>query len=142
MSTTEYTVDYFIQKFEKIPEGLWHVGSYTNLDRTRFCALGHCGVMKGGELLLSASGRALADLISCHLRCGVGNINDGLHKHFQQPTPKQRILAALYDIKAKQTPPAVQKQAVEHECAHLWLACGVCMICSATKQPTAVNSAD
>jgi hypothetical protein len=39
----QYTVDYFIDKFEKIPEELWCVESFTIITLGQSCALGHCG---------------------------------------------------------------------------------------------------
>jgi len=38
-----YDANYFIVKFEAIPEGQWHTGDYVNKDDPRcLCALGHC----------------------------------------------------------------------------------------------------
>lgn len=53
---TQYTPQYFIDKFEAIPEENWCISS----------------------------------------------VNDGLDERYQQPTPKQRILAALRDIQKEQ----------------------------------------
>lgn len=93
-----YTVDYFIEKFEKIPEDLWFMGDYFNENKTSFCALGHCGC--DGEEGDTMEGIALYKL----LNYDIPEINDGEHNIYQQPTPKQRILAALYDIKKMQSP--------------------------------------
>lgn len=101
--TTQYDVNYFIRKFEAIPEGEWHSGNYYNHDKTRFCALGHCGgrIRNDGCAESTDESRSLGDLF---IHCGllVGFINDGRHGHYPQPTPKQRILAALADIKRQQ----------------------------------------
>lgn len=35
----QYTIQYFIDKFEAIPEDLWYVGDFSNLGGTKHCAL-------------------------------------------------------------------------------------------------------
>lgn len=106
-----YTVDYFIQKFEAIPEGQWCTGQMEDI-RGLKCANGHCGLVASYqpneealalvEILrpLKRTNRAsfpddVLDVTAC--------INDGLTAEYPQPTPKQRILAALYDIKKIQS---------------------------------------
>lgn len=95
-----YTVDYFIDKFEKIPEDKWIMGElYTE---NGYCAFGHCG---SRGLTHTDESNGLIKLFSENLyRCHVIPINDGKDELYQQPTPKQRILAALYDIKKQQQP--------------------------------------
>lgn len=112
MDNTVYTVDYFIKKFEAIPAlGVTHL--YNG------CALGQCGLENYDRPNVEAS--ALANLLYENYQMldagdsiqpslkAVWIINDGL-KHLGLPiglqfeTPKQRILAALYNIKAKQQP--------------------------------------
>lgn len=88
----KYTVDYFIKKFEAIPEELWCVNAFHAGNKS--CALGHC---------MDVSNNAAACL-SKILNYNVGQINDGEANGYQQPTPKQRILAALHDIKQMQQP--------------------------------------
>ncbi len=39
----DYTIDYFISKFEAIPEDKWVIGVVRTNDG-RCCAMGHCGV--------------------------------------------------------------------------------------------------
>jgi len=98
-----YNVDYFINKFEAIPENEWHTGHYSNYDNTAHCALGHCGE----GIHKTKESKHLSILIRTNLddrHFAVPNINDGENEKYQQPTPKQRILAALYDIKKVQTP--------------------------------------
>lgn len=108
---TDYNVDYFIAKFEAIPELNWVSGFFGNHDK--HCANGHCGVTDNNlyEELLEAN--ALADILEMldvtfsgnyHLKIFnvTAGINDGRISKYKQPTPKQRILAALYDIKASQ----------------------------------------
>jgi hypothetical protein len=90
-----YDVDYFIAKFEAIPEDEWCVGHFISMDGTK-CALGHCGDEGTGD---SPEANALGCLFP--YLGDVININDGRHSDYPQPTPKQRILAALNDIKKK-----------------------------------------
>lgn len=107
---TIYDVNYFIKKFQAIPEELWHVGDLFNKDRTRFCALGFCGET---ESINNSEGNSLRALSRFY--CGfniIGSINDGtkntheinldeIINRYTQPTPKLRILAFLYDIYEK-----------------------------------------
>lgn len=39
----KYDIDYFINKFENIEEDKWWTNSFHDFERTKFCALGHCG---------------------------------------------------------------------------------------------------
>lgn len=107
-----YDVNYFIRKFEAMPESLWCAGSF-NRDSQK-CVYGHCGINGGVGVWDVAEARELFGLLKT-LRvtsltmkfCSeeyriVAGINDGDAKEYQQPTPKQRILAALYDIKKLQ----------------------------------------
>lgn len=99
---TKFTVDYFIKKFEAIPDALWSEwldgeGSdeplYTPSKRCKTCAIGHCD-RKGENTALGM------DLFFNTLKITVSKVIHKQHPDYQQPTPKQRILAALYDIKA------------------------------------------
>lgn len=99
---TQYTVEYFKAKFEAIPEEKWCVGGFVDpKDSEKRCAMGHCGcAAKNPEI------DALCDLFnSCreagHRMMWIGEINDGGDPRFPQPTPKQRILAALDFIAEK-----------------------------------------
>ena len=94
----KHTVDYFITKFESIPEELWNTdGNYVNeFSPECKCALGHCGLDGTSEAkslislfcLLNGADRSIPD------------VNDGVMRiSYKQPTAKQRILAALKDIK-------------------------------------------
>lgn len=100
-----YDVNYFIKKFEAIPEDLWITGLYYSRDRSGFCALGHCGVTEidrteEADALESLFISNLRDIQKVHIKVRlVASINDGLIDKYKQPTPKKRILAALYDIK-------------------------------------------
>lgn len=88
-----YDVDYFIAKFEAIPEELWFVNGYTDFTG-RHCALGHCGET-GNHFARCDEAETLQRI----LQNDTVPINDGYHPWYHQPTPKQRILAALGDVK-------------------------------------------
>ena len=106
----KYTVDYFINKFEAIPEEKWFSGSYHNVTMERFCALGHCGMRRSmGAMICAGNDETnsldfLFKIISKDGDTHVAKVNDGQDDRYPQPTPKQRILAALYDIKRMQHP--------------------------------------
>lgn len=102
---TIYNVDYFIKKFEAIPENQWITGGLGY--KGRHCALGHCGVTNLSHHNKESS--ALGQLLGLSCPGEVWKINDlaawsdpvcDPYRHL--PTPKQRILAALLDVKAKQ----------------------------------------
>lgn len=101
---TIYNVDYFLKKFEAIPEDKWTTGIQQNKFGQR-CALGHCRPLhdsKIGNEHLTLEAKALKNLFIDSINgpeLAVVMINNGNNKQYQQPTPKQRILAALYDIK-------------------------------------------
>lgn len=109
-----YDVDYFIRKFKAIPEERWMTDV---LGRNGIhCAIGHCiGNCSGSEPfydkfesseeavclvnVLSRLKIKRAKNVQGNYNTSVVIINDGSGKEYQQPTPKQRILAALYDTK-------------------------------------------
>lgn len=111
----KYTVDYFIAKFQVIPDKLWITNRLIRKRvflPTKCCAQGFCltpeqrkGVNAGGTHVSVNPFQLqevveLAELFGGSLR--VSHINNGVDPRYQQPTPKLRILAALQDIKAKQ----------------------------------------
>lgn len=91
-----YNVDYFIKKFEAISEEFWAVGAIED-GLGRRCAMGHC---TNGRCESTAENIALVTTVMRSV-C-VPDVNNGCDRRYQQPTPKQRILAALYDIKKAQ----------------------------------------
>lgn len=103
---TVYDVSYFIKKFSAIPDDKWFTGDYSNRTGDKFCALGHCGMHDGcfdkteesSSLNELFTGFKITEKTACGLPA-VPAINDGNAIEYQQPTPKQRILAALWDIK-------------------------------------------
>lgn len=86
-----YNANYFIKRFEKIPESKWCIKEYTVNDQ--HCALGHLGCVLG------KTDTPLAKKLNRILAQETPEINDGLHDDYQQPTPKERILAALNQAK-------------------------------------------
>lgn len=110
-----YTVDYFINKFEAIPEEEWAPNATS-------CAYTLCGQYTAGYKTecpalseLFESLHHLSEIQQKRDLAGdtyhgwswlVAVINDDLPSNdtpYKQPTPKQRILAALYDIKKMQS---------------------------------------
>jgi hypothetical protein len=117
-----YTVDFFIDKFSKIPEHLWLIGDQGHFGGPA-CAFGHCRIRPSDKYgsdteegvalqkLFFDSGLRIKDSgygINVNIAPNgsiqaAAWINNGFIKEYQQPTPKQRILAALYDIKRLQS---------------------------------------
>lgn len=105
MNTINYNIDYFIKKFEAIPEQNWCIKAVRKDHQC--CVMGHC-LQKGeftSEELLSL-GKVFGSLSLAM------NINNGDSSNYKQSTPKQRILAALYDLKAKETSIVEEKKEV------------------------------
>lgn len=93
---TEYTKEYFIAKFEAIPDELWCTNTYTSLTNPNcHCAFGHCGFTNYNTD--SDEGLALRDLFLKN-NMGVPDVNDGDDEDIQGSTPKERILNALKSI--------------------------------------------
>ncbi len=108
---TNYDVDYFLQFLGGIPDDDWAVGDFSvrddqNTAHVRYCAAGHCGARRGMPSFPKKAD-ALYDLMGklpgSETEWALPAINDGKHPDFKQPTPKARILAALRQIKDKQT---------------------------------------
>lgn len=116
----QYSLQHFITKFEAIPEHLFV--AYTQGEEEPeptgpHCAIGWCKNSYGlfGNAHAGNSGEAKA-LFNLFLNAGiviftqsvdgigwnVADVNNGRHPSYPQPTPKQRILAALYDIRKMQ----------------------------------------
>lgn len=116
---TVYNVNYFISKFSAIPEDKWAVGALRN-SNGQMCANGHCGAKGGITLGQSAfinttdesvalqrifsplqipisHGARMAELQGYSAKAA--SVNNGECSLYPQPTPKQRILAALADAK-------------------------------------------
>ena len=132
---------YFIDKFEAIPEEKWCVRYWINAEG-QSCANGHCGVrrtivdnspwthipeeakylyriFKNLEVTPIPSAMRYGDLSESGDEYCVkaALINNGDSVEYQQGTPKQRILAALRDIQAlEETEGAIElsKQIIEN----------------------------
>lgn len=89
-----YDVDFFIAKFEAIPEERWTMGTYH--DGPKSCVLGHCGGVNGNAF--GAEPEALRDLFA-EITAHPAVVNDNEDDRFPQETPKARVLAALHTIK-------------------------------------------
>jgi hypothetical protein len=85
----KHDADYFLKKFEAIPEGQWCVGMFTD-EKNRHCALGWCESKKEQSEL---------ERLFKKLNLTVPSVNDYRHTDYPQPTPRQRIIAALCDIR-------------------------------------------
>lgn len=110
---------YFINKFEAIPEKKWIVCSFSN-GYGAHCANGHCGattfqrnteevqalydVMINLPITIPDDKKCNYGSLVNHERYAVASaaVNNGDAAEYQQATPKQRILAALRDIQAKE----------------------------------------
>lgn len=94
-------LDYFIEKFEAIPEEQWTTGKYRNAEG-RCCALGHCGKFQAFVDTEEAK-----DLYAVIARLSprpfsVGSINDNVYGEvgfFFGTTPKARIVNYLKAVK-------------------------------------------
>ena len=95
----KYDIDYFINKFEAIPDENWGINNFVLGNKC--CAYGHCGVVfNTGETLESKALEEINKLLPNYGFLGhFTRINDGLNHDYKQETPKTRILAALNDIK-------------------------------------------
>lgn len=97
-----YDVDYFIKKFEAIPESNWCIGNLNNGCGQR-CALGHTLRYNTDEYAVTEATYALRKMFRKKL-LSVASVNNGNDDCYTQSSPKKRILAALYDIKKVQNP--------------------------------------
>lgn len=91
------TTQDFIDFYSAIPEDKWCTD--TNTVEGRRCAYGH--LYLGQEELKNRETIRAADRLTDHfikIACLVSEVNDGGEVRFPQPTPKQRILAALKEI--------------------------------------------
>lgn len=99
-----YDCQYFITKFQRIPERKWTIGTCDDFNG-KHCALGHCGGVDK-DIYLTEESAALSEL--CNM---IVQINDNYSSEIS--SPKKRVLAALYDILDKQIQEANVKAAKE-----------------------------
>lgn len=94
----QYTIDYFIKKFKKIPANKFCMGSFSK--NGRHCMEGWCRNDVATHYSESTDeSRALDDMCFKYLGWLPVNINDGACPDYKQRTIKERIMAALKDIK-------------------------------------------
>lgn len=124
----EYTVDYFLAYFQNTRDDKWCTDKLHYDGKS--CANGWCGVTSTANddgkqsFWVTPESQALAIVFSCLATEDIKDddyrysniaavINNGYDERYPQPTPKQRILAALRDIKVMQdaqaTSPVVEK---------------------------------
>lgn len=104
-----YDINFFISKFQAIPEDKWIENQLFNEKKTKFCANGHCGVTSkcntdplgemSGNFIHTDESMYLGTLFLQRLHISTELINDGAYYGAESKSPKQRILAALRDIK-------------------------------------------
>ena len=100
----QFIYNYFIKKFESIPESKWFVDEYSNENDTKFCAYGHCGMREGFRINDLVEPFALKNIFNDYIGTSYDNtipiINDGdFGWKLVSKSPKERILLALYTIK-------------------------------------------
>ncbi len=97
----KYDANYFIKKFEKIPDNKWTTGKFVD-KKGRKCALGHCGRTNSGFSGRIKESSLLSSLFIDMFGFSVAQVNDNnnfkMYSHLGK-TPKERILVALYNIK-------------------------------------------
>lgn len=112
---SKYTVQYYIDKFSKIPENKWTTNAFG--EGNARCANGHCGISIKNANQHDATDEAkqLANLLLLVVDKSAYNkyrqpifvatafINDGDDPKYKQRHPKDRILAALEDVKKLQS---------------------------------------
>lgn len=95
----EWTIDDYIAFYDTIPEEKWMTGDFCD-GYGRCCALGHLGfshsppdntITERHAIFFKRHGLTLP------------MVNDGFVGPYNQPTPKQRVLAYLRDLKAKES---------------------------------------
>lgn len=87
------TLQEFRDFFAAIPEERWCTEVYEAGDKC--CALGHLGNSVYVPCQKDTDAKRFAILMNLHFNTAVARINDGDDIRFQQPTPRQRILAAI-----------------------------------------------
>lgn len=102
-----YDVDHFINKFSGIPDSKWVSGKFGEGDPgAPHCALGHCSEATDVNGVYKTTGDTEEGHALSHLFATIGtmvpSVNDNRNPKYQQSTPKERILAALNDIKNAQ----------------------------------------
>lgn len=105
-----------IAYLETTPEEAWQADTVRSGDGTRNCFFGHLHAWGGGDTRGSALWDAFEELWSTTYR--IYPVNDGQDPRYQQPTPKQRVLAYLRALAAGDEPTTHQSLEAEYQ-AHL-----------------------
>ena len=91
--STRHAIKHFINKFEATREEEWCIGHLLGKDGSR-CAIG----MTLDERNAGTEETDLLWRLAQNIPSGPASINDGRHSAYPQPTPRQRVLAWLYDL--------------------------------------------
>jgi hypothetical protein len=86
-----------IDYMEATPEASWEVGVVRSKDGTRNCFFGHLFEMAGDDATGNLWWGYFEDAWATTYM--IYPVNDGSNSVYQQPTPKQRILAYLRDLR-------------------------------------------
>lgn len=98
MDNNDFNIDYFIDKFSKIPEKRWTTGQCKQPNDDKYCAFGHCGIITLSEKELNNNAEAIALInIMGGKWVYVTTINDMITKYGD--TPKERIINKLKELK-------------------------------------------
>lgn len=124
-----YDCDYFINKFNNSIDSLWCTGRLRD-GYGRTCSLGWCGGKTQGTDSFTEEAKCLCVILhplyirGVSYREGFYNnapamINNGDHPNYQQEHPKQRIIAALYDIKKLTQPEPIPEPKVKERIRYI-----------------------
>lgn len=96
----KYDLEYFIAKFEGIPEHEWCTGTYISADGLSKCAYGHCGVRASTPDTDEEKG---LDAITGDIEGGyyISLVNDNKNDSFSEfgSTPKERVINYLKSLR-------------------------------------------
>lgn len=121
MENSIYTVDYFLAKFRAIPSE--KIGN----SQSEGCAYGQCRTSQRDDGAATREGMALTAVMQVLIpnltaktsfdhppdQFTPARINNGETNEYQQATPKERLIAALEDIKKLQHPAPKAPEVVE-----------------------------
>ncbi len=93
-----FDLQFFIDKYEAIPEENWCESKMYIPGTHKKCALGHTGHSDNGSKYVTLTDEG-AQLLK--IARSVSRINDVKGYGYDQDTPKQRVLAYLRDLKDK-----------------------------------------
>lgn len=108
-------LDEIIAMVEATDEDAWQTGTVRSADSTRNCFFGHLfahGEKLGGERHANILWQAFED--SWATTYVIYPVNDGTNPRYPQPTPRQRILAYLTDLREQRALPTHLSMDAEH----------------------------